>query len=112
MSVLLPKPTDPVTPAQKAAALIKRKARVLFHTVKQAYEGNAKDFWQNREASPQEIAEALGPDGAELFALHGRLGRLLEELVPGSTAEGMKVVGQFHINDDGTVEVPVREVKH
>lgn len=47
--------------ASRIAALIKRKARVLYHNIKQSYECNAKDFWQSREASPQEIAEALGP---------------------------------------------------
>lgn len=71
------------------------------------YERNrgSKMFWQNPNATPQQIALALGTDGKELFELHYKLGQLLISVDQNQINEGLSVIGQFDMNPDGTVSV-------
>jgi hypothetical protein len=56
-------------------------------------------------ATPEEIAEELGTDAKEVFYLHARLGELIALVKPEAIAEGLGVVGDFTMNEDGTVTV-------
>jgi len=98
-----------IPPANIVAERIKRQTRVTFQNMVNAFNDGAKTFWQNGAASPSGIAEALGSDAKEVFELHGQLGALLASIKPQSIASGSSVVGNFTMNDDGTVSIIVPE---
>jgi hypothetical protein len=79
---------------------------MAFQQLTSVYNDGARNFWANPRATPQEIAEALGDRAAEVFQLHGKIGALLASVKPESIEPGMSVVGQFTVNQDGTVTVP------
>ena len=112
MSILNPLPNEPITNAQRIANSLKQQARNAFRSLVGVYTTGSKSFWQNPAATPQEIAAALGTDGAELFQLHAKIGQLLADVKPDSVAEGLSVVGQFSINEDGVITIPTAEVNH
>lgn len=49
------------------------------------------------------IAKELGTDAKKIFELHYKLGQLISTIKPDSITEGLLAIGQFVINDDGTV---------
>jgi hypothetical protein len=91
----------------------KMAANVLIHMTKQAYNQmvisfnqGSKLFWGNgMGASPAEIAAELGTDAKEVFELHYKLGQLISTVKPEDIAEGTSMVGNFTMNEDGTVTV-------
>ena len=63
-------------------------------------------FWDNRNgALPSDIASELGNNAKEVFELHYKLGQLLATVNPNSIAKGVDLVGNFTINEDGTVTI-------
>ncbi|NDF13422.1 MAG: hypothetical protein EB060_11500 [Proteobacteria bacterium] len=105
MSVL-DKPSVPeITPAIRTAAQIKQNARATYQAMMNAFEQNARLFWKNPQSRPSDLSAALGTDAAEVFALHAKLGSILEEVKPGCTADALKLVGNFTVNSDGTVTI-------
>jgi hypothetical protein len=92
-------------PAVKIAAQLKTDAKFLYGHMVTAFNKGSKLFWQNAQATPTEIAAALGTDAVEVFSLHAKLGALLAEVNPAAIVEGAAVVGQFEYNENGTVTV-------
>lgn len=94
----------PTSPDQIAQAL-RVQARNIYRNMVLAFNRGSKMFWQNPNATPQQIALALGTDGKELFELHYKLGQLLISVDQNQINEGLSVIGQFDMNPDGTVSV-------
>lgn len=105
MSVLDTPVVNEITPAQRQANQLKQQARTAYQSMVLAFNQSAKQFWRNPQATPSQIAAALGTDAVELFQLHAKLGALLAEVRPAAIQEGLAVVGQFTNNADGTVTV-------
>lgn len=94
-------------PADEMAA--KRLLMMTKHTFEQmvnSFNEGSRVFWSNgMGATPEEIAAELGTDASEVFSLHAKLGNLIAEVKPEAIAEGLSVVGNFTMNEDGTVTV-------
>lgn len=98
-----PAPQIPI--ADRVAKQIVDQARMMFQQLVFTYNEGAKSFWDNPIVAPQDIADALGTDAAEVFALHAKIGVMLESVRPDAIAPGKAVVGRFTINGDGSVTV-------
>jgi len=105
MSVLDTPVVNEITPAQRQANQIKQNVRQTFQSLVVAFNNGARQFWRNPQATPSQIAAALGTDAVEVFQLHAKLGALLADVRPAAIQEGASVVGQFTYNADGTVTV-------
>lgn len=105
MSVLNPPSVEPVPPGQVVAERIKQQARQTFQQLTMAFNQGARAFWKNNDATPEQIAEALGTNAVEVFQLHGKIGALLASVRPAAIAPGLAMVGTFTYNDDGTVTI-------
>lgn len=105
MSVLDTPVVNEITPAQRQANQIKQQVRTAYQSMVVAFNQGAKQFWRNPQASPSQIAAALGTDAVEVFQLHAKLGALLADVRPSAIQEGASVVGQFTYNADGTVTI-------
>jgi hypothetical protein len=94
-------------PADKMAAeRLIRMTKNTFEQMVMSFNEGSMLFWNNRMgASPEDIAEELGVNAAEVFALHGKLGVLIGEVKPEKIREGLSVVGNFTMNEDGTVTI-------
>lgn len=106
MSILNNPQTPEVSPAARAAQQLKQQARMTFQQMTQAFNLGAQTFWKNPRCTPQEIAAELGTDAKEVFELHGKLGSLLAGVNADAIKPGTDAVGQFTVNQDGTVTVP------
>ncbi len=84
---------------------IKGSAKNLFQMMVNNFNYGAKNFWDNPQATPSEIAEALGTDAKEVFLLHYALGQLINNIKPEAISEGWSYIGQFAMNEDGTVTI-------
>ena len=107
MSILDRNDFDRRPPAEKMAAeRLLRMTKNTFEQMVMSFNEGSMLFWGNRMgATPEAIALELGTDAAEVFALHGKLGTLISEVKPEAIAEGLSVVGNFTMNEDGTVTV-------
>jgi hypothetical protein len=105
MGVLDNQPAQTVQPAERAAKQIKQQAKMTYQQLLQVFNNGARQFWRNPQATPAEIAAALGTDAVEVFTLHGKIGVLLASIDPAAIADGASVVGEFTYNEDGTVTV-------
>jgi hypothetical protein len=93
-------------PAKIASRRLIMMTKNSFNQMANSFNEGARVFWQNpRGASPQDIADELGTDAAEVFMLHYKLGQLIAEVKPEAIAEGVALVGNFTMNEDGTVTV-------
>ena len=93
-------------PAKIASRRLIMMTKNSFNQMANSFNEGARVFWQNpRGASPQDIADELGTDAAEVFTLHYKLGQLIAEVKPEAIAEGVALVGNFTMNEDGTVTV-------
>ncbi len=97
--------TPQVDPAPRVAMTLKRQTQETYRHLAAVFNFGAKQFWANADATPAEIAEALGTDGAAVFQLHSLLGQLMAQVRPEAIAAGMSVVGEFEYNEDGTITV-------
>lgn len=92
--------------ADVARERLLRTIRKTFNEMVTAYNDGSSLFWSNyMGASPEEVAVALGSDAREVFYLHGKLGELLESIKPEAIQQGKSIVGDFQINEDGSVTV-------
>lgn len=99
-------PTPPSVPAGEVVAeRLKNQTRQTFQQLVMAFNQGARAFWKNNDASPVEIAAAMGTDAKEVFELHGKIGALLASVKPEAIAPGLSVVGAFDYNADGTVTI-------
>ena len=96
----------PPTPmADMAADRLKGLTRSTFQQMAMAFNIGSQLFWKNSDASPADIATALGSDAKEVFELHYKLGQLIGSVKPDSISEGLNVIGNFTMNEDGTVTI-------
>jgi hypothetical protein len=105
MSILDYSPPNPVDNASMIANTIKFTTRQTFQMMTNAFNRGSDSFWNNHQATPAQIAEALGTDAREVFELHYALGLLINSIKPESIQEGWNVIGQFTMNEDGTVTI-------
>jgi hypothetical protein len=94
-----------LTDSEIIANTIKGSTKNLFQMMTNAFNMGSKNFWNNPHATPTQIAEALGTDAREVFELHYALGQLINSIKPESIQEGWDVIGQFTMNEDGTVTI-------
>jgi hypothetical protein len=100
----------PVPPARMAANRLINQAKMTYQQMVQAFNQGSKIFWDNgMGASPADIAAELGTDAREVFELHYKLGQLIASVKPEAIAEGVGLVGNFTMNEDGTVTIIVPE---
>ena len=103
------RPTAP--PAKMVANRLINQARNTYQQMVQAFNQGSKMFWANgMGASSVDIAAELGTDAKEVFELHHKLGLLIASIKPEAISEGVSLVGDFTMNEDGTVTVVVPEV--
>jgi len=100
-------PVVPQIPkAKMAAKRLVQMTKQTYQQMVQAFNEGARTFWANgMEVSPADIAAELGTDAKEVFELHSKLGQLLATVKPASIAEGTSLVGNFTMNEDGTVTI-------
>lgn len=70
-----------------------------------SFNNGSNNFWNNPMIPPSAIADALGTNAGEVFRLHYALGSLINQIKPQSIAYGLSKIGQFTINQDGTVTI-------
>jgi hypothetical protein len=92
--------------AKMAANRLIQMTKQTYNQMVQSFNQGAQVFWKNgMGASPAEIAAELGTDAKEVFELHHKLGQLIATVKPEAITEGVGLVGDFTMNDDGTVTV-------
>lgn len=96
-----PSPNNPTEISKR----LKTQAKNVYNTMVGMFIRTSKMFWNNPNATPEEIAEALGTDAKKLFELHYKLGQFIAEINPSDIAEVSPLIGSFTINEDGTVTV-------
>lgn len=99
---IIPQSSEPAT---VAATQIKASAVATFQHLVNVFATEARRFWRNPDATPADIAAALGTDGVEVFRLHGAIGQLLASIDPASIQSAAAMVGPFHYLENGTVVV-------
>jgi len=104
MSILNRADAEP-TPAFRAAKQIVNQTKNNYNSFVSAFNDGSQNFWQNPRATPQEIAVELGTDAKEVFELHYAMGQFIATINPDAIAPGLGVIGQFNINEDGTVTI-------
>lgn len=87
------------------ASDIIRVFKQLYNHMIEEYRHGTNLYWRNSKATPQEIADVFGTDAAEIFQNHYALGQLLASINPEEVAEINQAVGNFTINEDGTVTI-------
>lgn len=105
MSILDNNPPTSIDKAVRVANTIKGTTRQTFQMMVNAFNIGSKTFWKNPNATPSEIAAALGTDAKEIFQLHYALGQLIGSIKPEAIEQGLLVIGQFTMNEDGTVTI-------
>lgn len=96
---------NPVPPQNIAADRLKGLTRSTFQHMVMAFNLGSQIFWRNNGASSSDIAGALGTDAREVFELHYKLGQLIASVKPEAISQGLSVIGNFTMNEDGTVTV-------
>jgi len=95
-----------VPKAKIAANRLIQMTKQTYQQMVQSFNQGAQVFWKNgMGATPSEIAAELGDDAKEVFELHHKLGQLIATVKPEAIAEGVGLVGNFTMNEDGTVTV-------
>lgn len=97
-------------PAKMAAQRLIQITKQTYQQMVQSFNQGSQVFWKNgMGASPESIAAELGTDAKEVFELHYKLGQLIASVKPEAIAQGASLVGQFTMNEDGTVTVAPQE---
>lgn len=95
----------PPTNPDDIAASLKAQAKSVYSNMVNTFNRGSKMFWQNPNASPEQIATSLGTDAKELFELHYKLGQLINSVNASDILIGTAIIGQFTMNEDGTVTI-------
>lgn len=99
-------PVRPEVPRAKMAAnRLINMTKQTYNQMVQAFNQGSQIFWKNNGATPAEIASELGTDAKEVFELHSKLRQLIASVKPEAIAESSSVVGNFTMNEDGTVTI-------
>lgn len=92
--------------AEIAAKQIIQQTRQTYSNMVRSFNDGARFFWNNpRGVSPTDIAKELGSNAKEVFQLHYALGQLISNVKPDAIQPGLSIIGQFTMNDDGTVTI-------
>lgn len=107
MSILNDNSIDNIGPsADMIAKRILQQTRQTFRTMTEAFNQGSRTFWQNYQGfSPEQLAQALGTNAREVFELHYALGQFINSIQPEAINEGWSIIGNFTMNDDGTVTI-------
>lgn len=106
MSILNDQQINEPQPAEIAAQRLIQITRHTYQQMVNSFNQGSEIFWNNSMgASSEEIAAKLGTDAKEIFELHYALGQLINNIKPDSIAESISLIGQFTMNEDGTVTV-------
>lgn len=106
MSILNDQPLIEPQPAQIAAQKLIQITKQTYQQMVNSFNQGSQIFWNDGNgASPAQIAAELGSDAKEIFQLHYMLGQLISNVQPDSIQEGVSLIGQFTMNEDGTVTV-------
>jgi hypothetical protein len=106
MSILNRNIEDEPRRGKMAAEKMIKITKQTFEQMVMAFNYGSELFWDNKSGvEPAEVALELGSDAAEVFYLHARLGELISKVQPEAIQKGLSVVGNFQINDDGTINV-------
>jgi hypothetical protein len=84
---------------------LKTEASSLFNVIVSTYINGTLSFWNNPYYTPAEMSTALGNDAKEMFELHYKLGQLINSIKPEAILETNSHIGNFTLNEDGTVTV-------
>lgn len=82
----------------------KRTVDALYRRTFNDFKNLAGGIWANKQHTPEQILEAYGADGAELFRLSNLLASLYQEI----TGQPLQVVPNgivATVNEDGTVSI-------
>jgi hypothetical protein len=91
--------------SDQVANRIKNQTKQTFQNMVNAFNNGSQTFWNNPQATPTQIATALGTDAKEVFELHYALGQLINSIKPESIQQGWAAIGQFTMNENGTVTI-------
>lgn len=103
MSILNSETYKPTTDSIKNG--LKIEASSLFNAIVSTYINGTLSFWNNPYYTPSEMATALGNEAKEMFELHYKLGQLIQSIQPETITEANSYIGNFTMNEDGTVTV-------
>lgn len=98
-------PAVGLPPAVRIANELRRDAKVNFDRMVATHEAGLRKFWANPAATPAQIAEALGTDAAEVFALHGTLAAVIRQVKPNQALSRVDDFGEYELQPDGTLEI-------
>jgi hypothetical protein len=96
---------EQIPPAKRVANRIKMQTVQTYQNLLQIHEDGIRSFWNNPNATPQEIATELGTDAAEVFSIHYKLGEFLTQFNADKVNESRALIGQFTQNEDGSVTI-------
>jgi hypothetical protein len=96
--------TTPTQPPE-IADVLRIQATNIYNNMVSVFNRGSKMFWDNPNATPEQIAASLGSDAKQLFELHYKLGQLISSVDPLAIYAGSSVIGQFTMNEDGTVTI-------
>lgn len=107
MSILNRATTIPeqIPAAKRIANRIRVQTVQSYQNLLILHEDGIKSFWNNPNATPQEIATELGTDAVEIFSIHYKLGEFLSQFNPDKVAEIRSLVGQYTANSDGSITI-------
>lgn len=91
--------------SERISNYIKIQTKQNFESMVLFFNEGAKSFWKNPNATPVQIANNLGVNAKEIFELHYALGQFIASIKPEAIQEGLSVIGQFTMNEDGTVTI-------
>lgn len=90
--------------AKITAQDIVKQTRKTFIQMVKMFNSGSETFWNHPKGlKPSEIAIELGSDAKEVFQLHYLLGQLIQMVKPESIEKGLNVIGEFTMNEDGSV---------
>jgi hypothetical protein len=98
-------PKQPPAQPEQIAQALKTQAKSVYLNMVNTFNRGSKMFWNNPNATPEQLSAALGNDAKQLFELHYKLGQLISTIDATAISEGSSVVGQFTMNEDGTVTI-------
>ena len=106
MSILNDQTSNEQQPAQIAAQKLIQITKQTYQQMVNAFNQGSQIFWNDGNgATSEQIAAELGNNAKEIFELHYKLGQLIGSVQPESIQEGVSLIGQFTMNEDGTITV-------
>jgi hypothetical protein len=104
MTLDLSRREQPNTPEEISESL-KTQAKNVYNNMVGVFNRGSKMFWDNPNATPEQIASALGTDAKQLFELHYKLGQLISTVNAADMMSGASIVGNFVYEQDGRVTI-------